>query len=86
MSTLVRVAGAQHAGLVVCVDHLREVAFDLAYAKLPEAQVEFWGLHCAMCDVDPLPGRLCESALCRRPLHQQWPAVYCCNDCALDDV
>ncbi len=86
MIALVRVAEAPHEGLIVCMDHHREVTIDLAYEKLPSAEVEFWGQRCAMCGVDPSPGRLCESESCRRPLPAQWPAVYCCNDCALDDV
>ena len=86
MNTLVRVAEAPYEGLIVCLEHHREVAFDLAFEKLPATRVVFWGQRCAMCVVDPSPGRLCESERCRRPLHPRWPAVYCCNDCALDDV
>lgn len=86
MTALVRVAEAPHEGLIVCPDHHREVAFDLAFEKLSEAQSKFWGQRCAMCDVDPSVGRLCENESCRRRLHAQWPAVYCCNACALADV
>ena len=86
MSALVRVAEAPHDGLIICLEHLRELAFDLAFEKLPEAQSKFWGQRCAMCCVESSPGRLCESESCRRPLHPRWPAVYCCNECALEDV
>jgi len=44
------------------------------------------GHTCLMCGVAAVSGRLCENDRCRRPLHPQWPAVYCCNDCALEDV
>jgi hypothetical protein len=86
MSTLVRITGAQHEGLIVCPEHQREIAFDLAFEKLPEAEVKFWGQRCAMCGVDPSLGRSCENESCRSPLHPRWPAVYCCNACALDDL
>ena len=86
MSDLVRVAEAPHEGLIVCLDHHREVAIDLAYEKIPAAQTKFWGHRCAMCGVDPVIGRRCENESCRRALHPRWPAVYCSNECALDDV
>ena len=83
---LVRVAEAPHEGLVVCAAHHREVAVELAYEKLPEAESRFWGHRCVMCLVDPAPGRSCENAACKKPLHPRWPAVYCCNACALEDA
>ena len=80
--------GHKHDGMIICRDHLRQIAPDEEppIQELPADFVAFWGDRCLMCGVDPSPGRLCESADCRRPLHPQWPAVYCCNDCALDDV
>ena len=86
MTALVRVAEAPHEGLIVCMDHHREVAMDLAYEQLPAPEVKFWGHRCLMCIVDPSPGQLCERESCRRPLHPRWPAVYCSNTCALADV
>ena len=79
----------KHEGLIICRDHLQQIvdAGDVpVIQELPANVVEFWGERCLMCGVDASPGRLCESVDCRRPLHPQWPVVYCCNDCALDDV
>jgi hypothetical protein len=39
-----------------------------------------------MCLFDAVPGRFCENEDCKKPLHPQWPAVYCCNKCALRDL
>ena len=98
MSTLVRVctppgesAGTphKHEGMIICRDHLRQIVDTddaPAVQELAADTVEFWGERCLMCGVDPSPGRLCESADCRRPLHAQWPAIYCCNDRAPDDA
>lgn len=84
MSPLVRIAAAPYQGLIVCVGHQLEVARELAFEKLPAAEVTFWGHRCTMCGVDPVPGRSC--ANCGKSLHPQWPAVYCCTECALEDV
>lgn len=76
-------------GLVVCRDHVRQVVEGdppFIMEELAADQAAFLGQRCAMCEVEPAPGRLCENEDCRRPLHPQWPAVYCCNNCALEDV
>lgn len=89
MSALVRVTTPRRQeGLVLCSDHLREMSaeVDLLHEDVPDQAAAFWGHRCLMCGVDPVPGRFCESVDCRRALHPQWPAVYCCNDCALEDV
>jgi len=39
---------------------------------------------CAMCSTPSAPGRSCER--CDTPLHERWPAVYCSNECAIDDA
>lgn len=83
---LVRGVEAPHENLVVCTEHLRDVANGLVIEELPATHVSFWELRCAMCGVDPSPGRSCENESCRRPLHPRWPAVYCCNECALEDI
>jgi len=83
---LVRVVIGVHEGLIICREHLAQLAADSAYEELPVAQVSFWNHRCAMCGVDPVPGRTCENASCRRELHPQWPAVYCCNECAREDA
>lgn len=88
MFELVRVVEAPHQGLIICRDHLLQISADRlpAHEEIPAAQVSFWGDRCIMCGIDPAPDRLCENVDCRRPLHPQWPAVYCCNDCALEDL
>lgn len=75
-------------GVIICLDHLRQIAVDAdpTFDELSAAQVSFWGYRCLMCGVEPVPDRLCAHEDCPRPLHPQWPAVYCCNDCALEDV
>ena len=77
-----------HEGMVICEDHLREMrySFDPTCVEIPPEQAKFLGHRCLMCEVPPSEGRLCQNEDCRRPLHAQWPAVYCCNDCALGDV
>lgn len=89
MSTvLVRVVQDPHWGLILCKDHLRQLTEGVAVAheEVPAAQISFWGHRCTMCGFDAVPGRECENGSCRRPLHPQWPAVYCCSDCALEDI
>lgn len=87
-STLVRVTYPPlYEGVVLCLDHLFQIGdTDFRHDEFSSDVVAFWGYRCSMCGVDPSPGRLCENERCRRPLHVQWPAVYCCNDCALDDA
>jgi hypothetical protein len=79
-----------YEGLIICRDHLRQVLTgDEAPFVLEEIaadQVAFWNHRCLMCGVDAVAGRLCENANCKKPLHPQWPAVYCCNNCALEDL
>jgi hypothetical protein len=59
---------------------------DPPFVDLPAAQVALFSHRCLMCGVEPSPGRTCASEDCGAPLHPQWPAVYCCNGCALGDV
>ena len=76
-------------GLIICRDHVPQVVDGdppFILEELAADQTALWGHRCAMCEVEPSPGRLCENEGCRRPLHPQWPAVYCCNGCALEDV
>lgn len=94
MSTLVRILSPNgprphvHEGMVICFEHLRqlELAVKPPIKEIPEDQIAFWGHRCLMCGVDAAPGRVCENEDCKKPLHAHWPAVYCCNDCALADV
>ena len=73
-----------HEGMIICLDHLRQLDCDPTVEEIPENQVSFWGHRCLMCAVHVAPGRLCANEGCNTPLHPQWPAVYCCNRCALD--
>jgi hypothetical protein len=41
---------------------------------------------CRMCASLHAEGSLCYNDDCRRPLHPQWPAVYCSSQCALEDL
>lgn len=83
--SLVRVTTHPYERLIVCHEHLRVVAPHAAYDEIPATQVSFWGHQCLMCGFDSVPGRICENADCKKPLHPQWPAIYCCNLCALED-
>ena len=81
----------RHAGVIVCLDHLMQLGdverqHDHRHDAIDAEVVASQGHRCLMCGVDAVPGRSCENVRCRRPLHPQWPAVYCCNDCALEDV
>jgi len=77
----------KHEGMVICLDHLREMrySFDPSFVEISHELATFMGYSCLMCGVTPSEGKLCENEDCREPLHAQWPAVYCCNDCALGD-
>ena len=88
MSALVRVTQPpRYAGVILCAQHVDQLDDSaLVHDELPADAVAFWGHRCLMCGVDAAPGRTCENADCRRPLHPQWPAVYCTNDCALEDM
>lgn len=80
----------RHAGVIICRDHLEQLGDvellgeDVRHDEILSEAVAFHGHRCLMCGVDAVPDRSCEN--CQRPLHPQWPAVYCCNDCALEDV
>jgi hypothetical protein len=91
---IVRVTTPDHdhpyEGMIICRDHLRQIFIDpeplCVLEEIPAKQAAFWNYRCLMCIVDAVPDRFCENERCRRPLHPQWPAVYCRNDCALEDV
>jgi hypothetical protein len=40
---------------------------------------------CRMCETLPVDGNVCHADDCARPLHPQWPVVYCTDACAVDD-
>ena len=95
-ASLVRVqAPHKHEGMVICRSHLSALASMESppanylegrdIQRIPSDVVAFWGDRCLMCGIDASPGRVCTNDDCRAPLHPQWPAVYCCNACALKD-
>lgn len=42
--------------------------------------------ECQMCKTHVAHGNVCYNDACQLPLHPQWPAVYCSNWCAIDDL
>lgn len=40
---------------------------------------------CQMCETTYVTRNVCHDDDCKRPLHPQWPAVYCSNVCAEHD-
>lgn len=76
-------------GMILCERHINESA-DLNrvccehLTVVDQKNAEFLGIKCIMCVMPAAPNRTCES--CGTPLHPNWPAVYCSNECALDDV
>lgn len=94
MSALVRIVTPDHdhrlEGMVICRDHVRQLITEtdppFIMEWLTATEISFFGHRCLMCGVDSAPDRLCENESCRLPLHPQWPAVYCCNGCALEDL
>lgn len=75
-----------HEGMIICLVLLRQIDCDPTVEELPADQVAFMGHRCLMCGVAPSPGRICENESCGSGLHPQWPAIYCCNRCALEDA
>lgn len=89
-------------GLFLCETHFREAFLKMVppYRSLPRD--EFGDGHeldademqafkhvgyltgCGMCNQLPSPGRTCQR--CETPLHELWPAVYCSNECAIEDA
>ncbi len=41
--------------------------------------------RCRMCETLYAEGNVCHDDSCARPLHPQWPAVYCSSECAFND-
>lgn len=72
-------------GLVVCEKHLRELKyyFDPTAREIKENELVLLR-GCALCETRSVEGNTCES--CKAPLHPNWPAAYCSNRCALDDL
>ncbi|TAL43761.1 MAG: hypothetical protein EPN91_05850 [Salinibacterium sp.] len=75
------------SGLVVCSDHRNLVELtDREPMTDQQLRDRGAGLTCMICDTTPSPGRVCASEECGKPLHPQWPAVYCSDRCAWRDA
>lgn len=78
-----------HAGLIVCrkhLDELQDYGVEPMANVIDPATVEFFGHRCELCITPSSEGRTCENEDCKKPLHPNWHAVYCCSRCALDDA
>ena len=42
--------------------------------------------RCRICESTFAEGNLCHNDDCQKPLHPEWPAVYCSHACALSDL
>lgn len=47
---------------------------------------QFFCQDCGMCGRMPVVGVRCHNDRCKKPLPPQWPAMYCSNNCAIDDA
>ena len=76
-------------GMILCERHIAEDA-DVRrvccenLTVVDRKQTELLGTKCIMCVMPDAPGRTC--GRCGTPLHPNWPAVYCSNDCAIADA
>lgn len=78
-----------HAGLIVCKTHLAELqdfGVEPMGDELKQDDIDFWGYRCQLCKTPTAEGRTCANEDCGKPLHPNWHAVYCCNNCALNDL
>lgn len=86
-------------GLVICSSHADEVfgrADDAAdtvrsprsntvhEAVVPRTEQLTYADGCTLCRTLPVENQTCVS--CNTPLHPNWPAVYCSNECAFADA
>jgi len=99
---LVRVTHpSQLAGVITCLEHFAQLRdliqqqrlshddqerLAFLHVEIPWEIIELHTHQCLMCGVKASPNRRCENDSCTRELHPQWPAVYCCNECAWEDV
>lgn len=65
-------------GMVICARHALEVGVATELAPEPDP---FYN-DCVMCNTRPVEGNVCAYEPCKKPLHPQWPVVYCSNECA----
>lgn len=80
-------------GLVICRTHLVELrAYRFHDRSLHvraigprERMYSIDPPMCGMCAAVISHGNVCYNDDCKTPLHPQWPAVYCSNECALSD-
>lgn len=67
--------------MLLCPSHAEEVGQE----RVAVVAACLYG-GCQMCRTQPVEGNVCYRDACRKPLHKQWPAVYCSNECALLDT
>jgi len=85
---------AKPPGMIICRRHLiemreylrREGPLHVRALGVREKLQSLEPHNCRMCEMHIALGNKCRNDRCALPLHPQWPAVYCCNDCALDDL
>jgi hypothetical protein len=67
----------------LCAQHFKET--DDVLLKADDVEVEeLDDPYCIMCQTAAAPDRTCGS--CGKPLHPNWHAVYCSNECAIADL
>lgn len=76
-------------GMILCEKHIYETSEAAGVCceslmVVDPKNAEFLGIKCIMCEMPASDGRRCEN--CGVALHPNWPAVYCSNECALDDL
>lgn len=59
------------------------IEFGLRREDLMQLHARWFDEKCGMCGVHPIEGHVC--LCCKKPLHPEWPAVYCSNGCAAND-
>jgi hypothetical protein len=73
-------------GIIVCLDHVKQL-WQMGSFHGDGARVLEDLAICALCTSGVnREGRVCHRDECEKPLHPQWPAVYCCNACAFADA
>lgn len=62
------------------------VEFGLRREDLAQLYGRFFSDHgCTLCQTRPSPGNHCNNDARNKPLHPNWPAVYCSGRCAMMD-
>jgi hypothetical protein len=67
-------------GVVACLKHMVELLAEPIEVVSPDLR------ECALCTTKYVEGNRCAREACNKPLHPNWPAVYCSNACAHKDA